>query len=169
MALAIYLALFAFSLFWLFRKSRKPAQFPPGPPKLPVVGSLPYLAAGKSGVHVSMRLTEKYGKIWGAYVGSVPMVKIADFDLAKELLAMEEFSGRPTDTVPARSLVPGFGHPNLEKGTMPGIVMSQVRFTEPDVWCLRFFLLLSKMYNCHIYKQTHQNLPDSSEDMNLNP
>ena len=31
-------------LLLIFKSTRKPKKFPPGPPRLPIVGSLPYMA-----------------------------------------------------------------------------------------------------------------------------
>ena len=83
--------LIIFLITFIFKKPRK---FPPGPPRLPLVGSVPFL----SGRGVEKYFGEKvvsYGPVTGLYVASDPFVVINDWKLAKILFRKEEFSGRP--------------------------------------------------------------------------
>ena len=84
--------------FYVYVKSRKPKGFPDGPPRIPLLGSLPFMVSatggGNSQLDVNRRMFARYGKVWGAYLGDTPLVKIGDLKLAKELFAMEQFSGR---------------------------------------------------------------------------
>ena len=52
--------------------SRRPKNFPPGLPALPVVGSLPFMNRNEDNYAVeSLRLHEKYGDIYSTKLGSV--------------------------------------------------------------------------------------------------
>ena len=46
MMLVVVVVLVLFVLF-IFKSTRKPSRFPPGPPRLPLIGSLPYIAIRK--------------------------------------------------------------------------------------------------------------------------
>ena len=37
--------LIIFFLLWIYFRTKKPKNFPPGPPRLPLIGSIPYLAS----------------------------------------------------------------------------------------------------------------------------
>ena len=58
-----------------------------GPPRLPLVGSMPFIPkVVRSGEkRMSTYLKETYGPIAGAYVGTRPMVFLTDYNLVKEL------------------------------------------------------------------------------------
>ena len=94
----LYLVLFALGLVaLLFKKSAKPSRFPPGPPRLPLIGSLPYLMDLKLGnpiLRVSAKMVEQYGRIWGCYVGNTPMVTVSDYGIAKRLLSLDATTDR---------------------------------------------------------------------------
>ena len=71
-------------LIWLYQSTRKPKNFPPGPPRLPVLGSLPYM--GGSGPQKSLlcgiiEQVKEHGPIVGFYFGKTPAVIIADYHL----------------------------------------------------------------------------------------
>ena len=83
--------LLVFLVTFVFKKHRK---FPPGPPRLPIFGSLPFL----HGKGVERYFSEKvvsYGPVTGLYIASDPMIVINDWKLAKTLFRKDEFSGRP--------------------------------------------------------------------------
>jgi len=88
----------------------KPAGFPPGPPRIPLAGSVPFLR----GIGVEKIVNSdvaSYGPVTGLFAGMYPMIMVNDWKLAKSLFAMEEFSGRLCNytTDIARS----FGRANL--------------------------------------------------------
>jgi hypothetical protein len=71
-------------LVWIYQSTRKPKNFPPGPPRLPVVGGLPFM--GGSGekpslLHGIVDQVKKHGPIFGFYFGKTPTVVIADYHL----------------------------------------------------------------------------------------
>ena len=79
----LYVLFFGLLVYLIYKSSRKPEKFPPGPPKLPLVGSLPYLGKTGSFAHITMAVVKKYGPVTGLYFGSKPAVIIADFDILK--------------------------------------------------------------------------------------
>jgi hypothetical protein len=71
-------------LIWIYQSTRKPKNFPPGPPRLPVVGGFPY--TGGSGekpslLHGIIDQVKKHGPIFGFYYGNTPTVVIADYNM----------------------------------------------------------------------------------------
>ena len=94
----LYLALFALaSVVLLLKRVQKPARFPPGPPRLPFLGSLPFLSDSKPGnpaLRVGAKMAQEYGRFWGCYIGNTPMVTISDFKVAKRLLSLDATSDR---------------------------------------------------------------------------
>ena len=106
-------------------------MFPPGPPRYPLIGSLPFMlcrgrqSKEKSFMHGILYNVRKYGKILGFHLGSKPFVVIADYNLMKDLLKLEELSGRPS-VVPLSEFRPGFHTTGLHnKGRAPGVLFSQ--------------------------------------------
>lgn len=75
--------LLGFITYWLYRSTRKPEKFPPGPPKLPLVGGLFHFIKRKSLLHSMRALVDKYGKVSGVYFGNQPAVIIADYNILK--------------------------------------------------------------------------------------
>lgn len=69
--------------YWWFQATKKPANFPPGPGRLPVVGGAPYIMVGGSIIHSFRYLVDKYGPISGVYFGSIPTVVITDYEILK--------------------------------------------------------------------------------------
>jgi len=90
--IAIFFAIYV--VYHLFLKT--PPNFPPGPPSVPILGSVPFLPKMKGVVAFAGDwITERYGKLVGLKLGPYPVVCIYDYELAKEICAKEEASGRP--------------------------------------------------------------------------
>jgi hypothetical protein len=79
----LLILILTFLAFWLYRTTRKPEKFPPGPPKLPVIGGLLHFIKRKSLLHSIRAMVEKYGKVSGVYFGNQPAVVIADYNILK--------------------------------------------------------------------------------------
>ena len=92
----LYIVAALLAIFLLIAKQRTSKyKLPPGPPALPIVGSLPFLEGkGMVGklIHPSL---EKYGKDFcSVWIGNRLTVVIQDVALSRDLLAREEFSAR---------------------------------------------------------------------------
>lgn len=113
-------------LLWLLKATSKPPKFPPGPPRLPLIGSLPYVAdIGPNSKTDSLlpgiqKLEETYGPVCGFYLGTDRAVLVSDFDLLKDMFKRPEFSARPMNE-PQNRARPGWDIPGLH-GRPPGIV-----------------------------------------------
>ena len=69
---------------WFYLNTRKPKNFPPGPPRLPMIGSLPFIAGSgprPSFLHGIIKQVKSHGPIFGFYFGGMPAVVIADYHL----------------------------------------------------------------------------------------
>ena len=69
---------------------KRPVRFPPGPPHIPIAGSLPFLFGIGVERYVSPKIAS-YGPVTGMYLGTYPSIMINDWKLAKKLFMMEEF------------------------------------------------------------------------------
>ena len=131
--LSLFLTTLLLTIFsvWWHLNTRIPKNFPPGPPRYPIIGSLFNMVqksetSGHKGmIHGIFKVAEKYGQLFGFFIGSQPYVVIADYDIMKEVLKMEEVTGRP-NTSPLNEFRPGYwtvGHENI--GRQPGIIFAQ--------------------------------------------
>ena len=82
----------------LFNYVRKQSWrgLPPGPPCLPLLGSLPFL--GTSDLRVSLKaLQKKYGDVFTVYVGHSRVVVLNSYDAIKDALQTngQTFGARP--------------------------------------------------------------------------
>ena len=84
---------------WIFKKKYgKYSKLPPGPPALPIIGSIPFLDRKKGNADATLHKSfyKQYPDIYTLWLGSKPLLVIQNFNLAKDLFAREEFSGRGT-------------------------------------------------------------------------
>ena len=91
-----------FLLFTLlfYKYSTVPRDFPPGPGRLPIVGSYLKLPL-KSGVLVAASdwFVKHYGKLVGVYLGNWPAVVVYDYEMCKEIFNQDHSVGRPENFV----------------------------------------------------------------------
>ena len=98
----LYIALFIVSLYWLLSSFSKPRNFPPGPPKLPLIGSVPFLSTkdkkhrGDSLIR-NQELVQKYGKTFGFFIANQPFVIFSDYEIMKEVFRKDTTTYRPSN------------------------------------------------------------------------
>ncbi len=108
----LFVAVGLLFVFWLMTLTRKPNNFPPGPPRLPFIGGLPYMLSSSgepSFLHGLEENIEKYGSVFGFYFGQTPAVVIADSGLIKEAYKTEQLAGRPS-MEPNQEMRPGIDY-----------------------------------------------------------
>lgn len=88
---AIGLLLFIIYLVkrWLSRR-----HLPPGPPSVPILGSIPFVTKMTFELMTRKEMMDKYGKLVTFAFPEKEMIIINDFQLAKELFNKDVFSGR---------------------------------------------------------------------------
>ncbi|XP_038146906.1 cytochrome P450 2F2-like [Cyprinodon tularosa] len=91
--------LFLLILFLLFQlKFKRPKNFPPGPPTLPLLGNVLSLSQ-ENPLEDLERLRLSYGNVYSLFIGSRPAVVISGLKAIKEAIAIKgaEYAGRPQD------------------------------------------------------------------------
>uniref|UniRef100_A0A182MD59 Cytochrome P450 n=1 Tax=Anopheles culicifacies TaxID=139723 RepID=A0A182MD59_9DIPT len=77
---------------------RPSERFPPGPPRIPLIGSYPFLLAlNYNHLHrAAAVLSHAYkSKVIGLYLGSLPAIVVNDHETVRQVLQRTEFDGRP--------------------------------------------------------------------------
>jgi len=87
---------------YLFSSHRRRKKFPPGPPQIPIFGSLPFLRGNGIEKFVGESVMQ-YGDLVGLKVMDYPTVMINDWYLAKTLFNKEEFCGRQSNYTTERA------------------------------------------------------------------
>ncbi|XP_050712088.1 methyl farnesoate epoxidase-like isoform X4 [Eriocheir sinensis] len=81
-------------LLLLYLGTRKPRGYPPGPPRLPLMGYIPFMDANLP--HKKLwRLSSTYGPVVGLFFGNRPAVVVNGWEAVKEALMNEDLNGRP--------------------------------------------------------------------------
>lgn len=112
---------------WIYKRTKKPDKFPPGPPRVPIFGSLLFLRDDTLKppclFHVFKNLNEDYGPLVGFYVGNNPSVLVSDYNIVKDLFKKDELALRPP-LLPNNEFRSGWKemeqlHPELGPGLQP--------------------------------------------------
>ena len=101
------------------RKGKLPANFPPGPSNLPIIGAVHHLTDNL--LDSFLRLRTKYGNIFGLKIGSTPTVVISDFNTCVKVFKDSNFSARPTYLTEMMGSVmhlPGKDDPSPNRGVV---------------------------------------------------
>lgn len=75
--------------------------FRPGPPCLPVAGSIPFVPTKHVQFTMQKKWLKEYGSVVGLMYGSHPVIAVIDGETCLEVFRREEFQGRP-DTFNSR-------------------------------------------------------------------
>lgn len=118
---------------WI-KQTSKPANFPPGPPRYPLIGSILSMTKNPWDSKPSvfwgvLQMQKKYGNVFGMYLGSMRTVVLTNYEDIKKIMNMDEASSRPPFH-PAE-IRPGWEHvvesdPILNKDRFPGVIFSNV-------------------------------------------
>ncbi|XP_037539267.1 cytochrome P450 2F2-like [Nematolebias whitei] len=96
MMVYVVLLWFCVCFILLQLKPRRPQNFPPGPPALPILGNLLHLTS-KNPLKDFEKLRQSYGYVYSLFIGSKPAVVINGFKTMKEAMVVKatDFAGRP--------------------------------------------------------------------------
>ena len=120
----------------LWKSTRKPQNFPPGPPRYPFLGSIPFLMSrqkDKDGnvikKNLILNLLDQFGDIVGFYHGQDPAVVCSDYETVKNLLKMEDATGKPSFH-PVNEVIPGWEVLNEteNEGKIPAVAYIDGKF-----------------------------------------
>ncbi|XP_076036484.1 uncharacterized protein LOC143022242 [Oratosquilla oratoria] len=90
---SILLLVVSFVLVYVLFDFGRPKDFPPGPPIMPLLGSLPFMGAPST--KTFFKLQEKYGKVIGFRMLTLKGVVLCDTDVIKEVMHQIGSTGRP--------------------------------------------------------------------------
>ncbi|KAA8590515.1 hypothetical protein FQN60_014449 [Etheostoma spectabile] len=95
---SIFLIWICFVFLVLLLKARRPKNFPPGPPILPILGNILHLRL-ENPLKDFERLRKSYGNVYSLFLGTRPAVIINGMKAIKEALVTKgtDFAGRPQD------------------------------------------------------------------------
>ena len=137
-------------IIWWYKKSTKPANFPPGPAKYPIFGSyFETLRPGEKRPNLfwSVRkFAKQYGTIFGFYLNNTPFIVLTDYEDIKEILKKDEIAGRSA-AEPGNRFRPGWKslesvEPGVNKGRNPGVIGTQVFIN----FLLKSYYIVQKIY-----------------------
>ncbi len=101
----------------------RPIQQPPGPPRLPAIGSFPFMLSEGPGLFNAARLlVRRYGSLTYFHIGRTPFVLISDYALLKEVYRSDKASSRPP-IYPLNEVKLGHDVPVYRDGCGPGIIL----------------------------------------------
>ena len=93
---AVLAALLALVLHQLSKIGRRPADYPPGPPTLPLIGNL-HLMPKEKGHPQFQKWAEEYGPVYSLILGTKVMIVLSSDQAIKDLLDKRSniYSSRP--------------------------------------------------------------------------
>lgn len=93
---AVLAALLALALHQLSKIGRRPADYPPGPPTLPLIGNL-HLMPKEKGHLQFQKWAEEYGPVYSLMLGTKVMIVLSSDQAIKDLLDKRSniYSSRP--------------------------------------------------------------------------
>jgi len=86
--------LLIFFLALLYQVWRSRTRAPPGPPRIPFMGSLPFISTLKGLTSWALDISVTSHKLTSVGLGTKIINVVNDYELAKELFSKDEFSGR---------------------------------------------------------------------------
>ncbi|XP_030626547.1 cytochrome P450, family 2, subfamily V, polypeptide 1 isoform X2 [Chanos chanos] len=97
---SLLLFLFLFLLISNHIRNRRPINFPPGPPSLPLLGSAFGLDRKQPHIHLT-QMSRRYGNVFSLRLGGLNSVVVNSYSVVKEALIdqADVFSGRPPNPV----------------------------------------------------------------------
>ncbi|KAG0710129.1 Methyl farnesoate epoxidase [Chionoecetes opilio] len=123
----------------LYLGMRKPRGYPPGPPRLPLLGFLPFLDSHLP--HKQMwRLSDTYGPVVGLYFGTQPAVVVNGWEAVKEALQNDDLNGRPENVATV-----------IQYGFQGGVM-----FSEGELWKEQRRFALHQFRNLGFGKKSHE-------------
>lgn len=81
-------------IIYCVQASIRPKKYPPGPPCIAFLGSLPYLDV-KNLSKSFTELAKRHGDVFSIFIGRTPVVVVNGWHRIKEVFERPEFSGRP--------------------------------------------------------------------------
>jgi len=96
-ATTVLVALTTLAAYALYKSTKRPAGFPPGPTALPLLGNLGAFLSQKSVNEVFVDFRKKYGDIFSLKFANQDVIVLNTIDVVKEALVKKavEFAGRP--------------------------------------------------------------------------
>uniref|UniRef100_A0A8C6LZV0 Cytochrome P450 2F2-like n=1 Tax=Nothobranchius furzeri TaxID=105023 RepID=A0A8C6LZV0_NOTFU len=165
MFVSIVLLCISICFILLLLKSRRPKNFPPGPPAWPVLGNLLYLIS-KDPLKNLEKLRQSYGNVYSLFLGSRPVVVINGLKMMKEAMVTKgpHFAGRPQDLLMNRL--------TQWKGVILADYNSAWReHRRFDLMTLKIFGLGKKSMEDQIHEELHHTIKilDQSAGKTLSP
>ena len=121
-------------IIWVLKKTQKPNNFPPSPPKWPFLGSFYYtLKPGSKRPNLFYAVTKfakMYGSIFGFWINQAQFVVLTEYEDIKAVLKLESVAGRVPGE-PGNRMRPGWKSmtqfdPEVNKGRSPGVLGGNV-------------------------------------------
>jgi hypothetical protein len=92
----LLLAVLAPGLYWLRKTGRRPPNYPPGPPTLPIIGNLHLMPTRNPHIQFQ-KWAEEYGPVYSLILGTKVMIVLSSDRAIKDLLDNKggNYSSRP--------------------------------------------------------------------------